>query len=74
MKFPQYRKYNNNKSFFKIISESEFIEVQLIGSKKIIHEIIASAYPEKLLIREMLQNAEGRWIVIEENEFISALK
>jgi hypothetical protein len=74
MHFPQYRKYSNNKSYFKITSDSEFMEVQYVGSKKLIHEIKAIAYPEKLMIRDMLLCTEGRWIVIEESEFLSTIK
>lgn len=67
--FPQYRKYSNNKSYFKIISADEFEEVQLMGSKKIIHQVKAKAYPEKLYIQDMLNCEESRWIKIEEEEY-----
>ena len=32
--FPVYRKYKNNKHFFKVISKNNFEEIQIIGNKK----------------------------------------
>jgi hypothetical protein len=56
MKFPVYRKYKNNKSYFKIINALVFEEVQLIGSKRMIRQTKAVLYPEKLFIRDLLLN------------------
>lgn len=53
--FPIYRKLSNNKSFYKINSNEQFEEIQVIGSKQkyFIHE--ANQYPEKLKIMDMIQ-------------------
>ena len=32
-KFPAFRKYSNNKNFFKIINLNEFIEISVIGKQ-----------------------------------------
>jgi hypothetical protein len=53
--FPQYRKLSNEKSFFKILNNSSFQEVQVIGKKKIFHTVEAKQYPEMLRIQDMLQ-------------------
>lgn len=52
--FPQYRKYRNNKHFFKIISETEFDEVSFIGSKIMIANHVATIFPDKMFIQDLL--------------------
>lgn len=54
MEFPQYRKLSNDRSYFKIVSANEFIEIQRIGSKFILHHIVADKYPEILRIKQMI--------------------
>ena len=54
MDFPQYRRYSNNSSYFKIVDERNFIELQFIGEKVLHHHIHATQYPEILRIQEML--------------------
>jgi hypothetical protein len=54
MDFPQYRRYSNNSSYFKIVDERNFIELQFVGEKVLQHHIHALQYPEMLRIQEML--------------------
>jgi hypothetical protein len=54
--FPQYRKYKNNKSYFKILSLESFEEKYFIGKKIQIRTFHAEQYPEKLFIRDLLIN------------------
>ena len=56
--FPQYRKLKNGKAFYCIVNNLHFTEVQLIGEKRLKHEIEAKQYPEKLRIMDMLACAE----------------
>lgn len=58
MDFPQYRKRFDNKSYYKIINERTFEEVQLIGDKVFIHNIKAEKYFEIIRVQEMIE-AEG---------------
>ena len=69
MKFPQYRKYKNIETYFKIISEKEFEELSLFGNKFVKHLILAKQYPEMLRIKEMLNCEAGIWEVIEEKYY-----
>ena len=48
MDFPQYRKYKNIETYFKIISEKEFEEISSLGNKYVKHSIVAEQYPEML--------------------------
>lgn len=68
-KFPLYRKTPNGKSFYKISSPDELLEIQLIGSKFLVHELKAKIFPEKNLLQDLIQNKEGHWMIINENEF-----
>lgn len=55
MDFPQYRKLNNSKAFYKIVDNNSFEEIKLMGTKKFYHIIKAQQYPEKLKIIDMLE-------------------
>jgi hypothetical protein len=59
VQFPLFRKYSNEKNFFKIISLNEFEEIQLIGKNALISKTKASIYPEKLKILQMIQLNDG---------------
>ena len=52
--FPTYRKYKNNKKFFKLINENEFEEISFIGSKVIVTKHLAKILPDRNLIADLL--------------------
>ena len=54
MKFPQYRKLSNHKSFYKIVSKEVFEEIQLVGTVRMKTKTTATKYPEILRIKDML--------------------
>jgi hypothetical protein len=68
MTFPIYRKLANEKSYYKIVSEESFIELQKIGSKTRRHTIIAQQFPEKLRIQDMISLVDG-FLSCDETEF-----
>lgn len=70
MDFPQYRKYKNIETYFKIISEKKFEELSLFGNKFVKHSIDAKQYPEMLRIQDMLNCEDGIWEVVEEKEYL----
>lgn len=57
--FPQYRKLNNGKAYYKIVSENEFEELQIVGSKVIFHKFKVEQYPDLLRIKDMIDLNEG---------------
>ena len=65
MQFPVYRKYNGLDTWFKIISEAEFLEVKRIGKQMLRSHIIADKFPEKQFIRDMIECYENRWIEVD---------
>ncbi len=60
--FPQYRKLSNNRTFYKILDDRHFEEIQLFGSKKNKYLFTATQYPEILKIQDMLMLAEGTYV------------
>jgi hypothetical protein len=74
MKFPQYRKYSNNKHFFKIISETEFEEISFIGNKIIHQNHIAKILPDRNFINDLLIDIGNFCELSNEEEYKSYLK
>ena len=74
MNFPQFRKYKNGKSFFKIISNQQFEEYQLQFGKVVKHEFKAAILPDRNYISDMLEHYSEHWDKIEEADFISFLE
>lgn len=58
IQFPVYRRYRNGKSYFKILSRNEFEEIQLVGSKKLVHTVKATQFPEMNHIYDLVYNRE----------------
>jgi len=54
--FPVYRKYKNNKSYFKIIHPRLFEEIQVVGSRKIVKQTEAKLFPEVVFIKDLVLN------------------
>ena len=54
IKYPQYRRYKNGLSYFKILSPVLCEEVKVVGSKRFMYTIDAKQYPEKVFINELL--------------------
>lgn len=69
MDYPQYRKYTNNKAYFKILSRTEWEEIQIIGSKHIFHQFTVKIMPDRNYIHDMTFDYENNWLKIEEQEY-----
>ena len=71
--FPQYRKYKNNKSYFKISSLTEWEEIQIIGSNYLHTAFEVKIMPDRNFIQDMLFDYAANWDVIEEKEYMEQL-
>jgi hypothetical protein len=69
MRFPVYRKYPNNKSYFKVLDTQRFEEIQIVGSKLVLYHIEAKIMPDHFLIDDMIHMKDSRWIAISEEEY-----
>ncbi len=71
IQFPVYRKYKDNKRFFKIISGTCFEEIQVIGSKLIFNKIEAKQLPEMNQVYDLVYNYPDFGSEITENEYLT---
>lgn len=67
--YPQYRKYKNNKVYFKIISASEWEELHILGNVITTYSFIAKILPDRNYISDMTFDYKENWYVIEEREY-----
>ena len=67
--YPQYRKYNNGKSFFKIFSPTRFDEIQIFGNKITIHHFEAKILPDRNYIYDLTYNFKENWELCEAKEY-----
>lgn len=74
MIFPQYRKYSNNKKYYKIVSTSELEEISFIGNKAILHKITAKILPDRNLIDDLLNDIPNSCLIATEEEYITEFK
>jgi hypothetical protein len=70
--FPQFRKYANNRNFFKISSAQDFEEISFIGSKKIVRQHKAMILPDRNLVQDLLHDPAFAETITEE-EYINQL-
>ena len=68
IEFPQFRKYPNNKSFFKVFSPDEFEEIQVLGKNYLKTRIKAKILPDRNFIADMIA-AENNWVKVEAKEY-----
>lgn len=71
--FPTYRKYKNNKHFFKIINESEFDEISFIGNKAMVVKHIAKILPDRNFIADLLNDIGNTCEIATKEEYESQL-
>ncbi len=71
--FPQYRKLNNNKSYYKISSNSEFTEIGTMGNFWWENNMSAKILPERVMIQDMIDGLDGTYIEINELEYTEFL-
>ncbi|MEX2379809.1 MAG: hypothetical protein WD530_03645 [Vicingaceae bacterium] len=74
MDFPQYRRYKNKQSYFKILSEKEFVEYKFTAKQLESHPFLAKILPDRNYIHDMLYDYEPYWEVIEERDLQLFLK
>jgi hypothetical protein len=73
-KFPVYRKYANEKVFFKVISLDEFERIDIVGNGYSLHVFQANNYADKLFISDVIENEGGKWETSNEKEFEAKLQ
>lgn len=67
--FPQYRKLNNGKNYYKITSPSDMLEIGTMGSFYWEVMISAKILPERLMIEDILNGMGETYIPVTAEEF-----
>lgn len=67
--YPQYRKYSHERTYFKIISESEWEEIQIMGSKYHIQRFKATILPDRNYIYDLTFDYKNNWLEIDADEY-----
>lgn len=68
--FPQFRRYTNQKSYFKISASDSLLETQVIGQRFDTHQLKAKILPERNFIADLLTQAHEGIEVISEKEYL----
>ena len=68
--YPQYRKYKNDQRYFKIISSTEWEEIQLLGGKYLLHRFTVKILPDRNFIHDMTFDYKENWEKIGEEEYL----
>ena len=74
MTFPQFRKYSNNKSHFKIESYSAMEEIQTMGKYFSITRLNSDKMPDRNYISDLIKNPNGIFEVTNGKEYSLFLK
>lgn len=70
MKFPLYRKYSNEKSYFEIIDKNSFTELKHLSKDQWeINHFKANNYFDHLYIEQLIEAENEHFITIEAEEF-----
>ena len=70
--YPQFRKYLNDRGYFKIFSAIEWEEVQIIGKKATLNNYKANIFPDKNFLHDLIFDYQNHWCVIHEDEYNKA--
>ncbi len=54
MQFPQYRRYSDCNTYFKIINSNQFVEYKKVGDVFTVSEIDCKLFPEKMFVNDLL--------------------
>ena len=73
-RFPVHLRLTDGHSVYRIDSDISFVEVQRIGERFLAHRILASTWPERLRIADMLANADGSLVPLGPAEFVDWLR
>jgi len=74
MPYPLHRQLIDGRSLYRIESADTFTEIQIVGSRAIVHRVVAHTYPEKVLIHELIAMTNGSYKEIGAAVFNAALE
>ena len=70
MQFPQYRKYPNNASYFRIDDLESFEELKKVGENWLLERYTAKILPDRNFVQDLLHKCPDFAICIDEREYV----
>jgi hypothetical protein len=67
--YPVYRKYPHGNTWFKVVSDGEFDELQVLGQKFSVMRHTAKILPDFNYIGDLVFNYEPYWVAVTEAEW-----
>lgn len=67
--YPLYRKYAHERTYFKVLSDTEWEEIHIMGSNYSIHQFKVTILPERNYIYDLTHDYHNNWIAIDANEY-----
>ena len=75
LEFPLYRKYPNNRSYFKVFSAQEWVELRVEPGRNVVkYDFKATTLPDRNFLNDMMAAQKAHWVEISENEFNKVAK
>ena len=69
IKYPQYRTYPHERTYFKVISPDEWEEVHIMGNRYTVHQFKATILPDRNYIQDLIFDYENNWVKITAEEY-----
>ena len=67
--YPQYRKYSNEKTYFKIISNKKWEEIQLLNKKYTLQKYEVNIFSDRNYLHDLTFDYKRNWMKIKEDEY-----
>lgn len=74
MGYPQFRKYTDGNTFFKIENQNSFYELKRMGKYYSFNFIECKIYPERMFLNDLINQSFESIEIINEEEFQHYLK
>lgn len=71
--FPQFRRYIDKNTYFRIEREDFFIEHKKVGAYFTISEIECKLFPEKMFLNDLLKCSFDQIEIISESDYLNEL-
>ena len=67
--FPLYRRAASGMSFYRVEAPDRLVEIQVVGSRYMIHTLEARILPERQLIRDIIDQLDGAYVEVTPSEY-----
>lgn len=67
--YPSYRKYKNNRAYFKILDAQSWEEIQVVGNNYLLHSFQVAILPDRNFLYDMSYDFNQHWEEITAEEY-----